>query len=533
MSGKWQVASDERHVTPTPFIVWCGFLLLALVVAPGIAKASRDPSPSSPTFDQQAYSQIMKRGIEAYQQGDLGAAGRAFQEAYLMKPTDPVLLSWMSLVQDEQQRREAMTRALDTMASRMSASLVPEVEAAEMAQAEAATSTEAATVETTEGSAPPQRSFWERLGMPLRAPLSWVETKAGVGTDRPEILEAGKRAGYQRLYKEGIGFQPIRGLGFSGRTEIYEEPNPVEDYVLETNILNFQEISQLRRSIVPLFTRSAAARVVADYEPLPRFTYEYDARETLNEFTTRYGFKDIDRQTHAVNALYSFPKISGVGQLTVNPWYKRVLQSSDHDLGSYEHRDEFILNTTLQPTENIEYFFQFDTFDADKTRSLGASKLKLYKGQVRLRVPSLKLFLIPSFEYSETDYDPSDDEFIKRDMFVDWGMDLTKRLRFSSKEQIVLAETVQPGKIPSNPDAEVYNTFNTLSYELFRDFDVSFGVDYSRAAGMNSFNNVGLRAEMELFKPGLIRSKLGYEWLSYYNISEDLSLLYWRFFLFQ
>ena len=222
-----------------------------------------------------------------------------------------------------------------------------------------------------------------------------------------------------------------------------------------------------------------------------------------------------------------------MGSLTVNPWYKRVIQESDQDAGTFENKDELILNVSLQPTENLEYFFQFDTYESDKTRTLGASKLKLYKGQVRLRFPRLRLFVIPSYEYSDTDFDPSDDEFTKRDLFVDWGFDITKRLRASSKQQVIKAETSQPGKEPSNPDAEVFNTFSTLSYELFPDVDVSFGLDYSKAAGMNSFDNVGLRAEVELFKPGIIRTKFGYEWLSYYNISDDLSLLYWKIFLFQ
>ncbi|MBI2495786.1 MAG: hypothetical protein HYW10_04400 [Candidatus Omnitrophica bacterium] len=301
---------------------------------------------------------------------------------------------------------------------------------------------------------------------------------------------------------------------------------------MESKILNFSELSQFRRSIKPLFTRSAANRVVMDYEPLPRFTYEYDAREILHEFDTRFNFKDRDLQTHAVNALYSFPEVSPLGVLTVNPWYKRVLQSSDHDLGTYEHRDEMVLNFNLQQTPDIEYFFQLDMYDARKTRTLGASKLKLFKGQVRLRVPQWRLFLIPSYEYSDTDYDPSDDEFTKRDLFVDWGLDLTKRLRASSKQQIVQAEVAQPGKEPSNPDAQVFNWTSTLSYELFKDFDVSLGFDFSRGFGYSNFNNTGLRAELELFKPGIIRSKIGYEWMSYYNISDSLSLFFWKFFLY-
>ena len=350
---------------------------------------------------------------------------------------------------------------------------------------------------------------------------------------RPEILGEVTRSGYKKLYKEGIGFQPVRGLGISGRVEIFAEPDPLESLILDTKVLNFKEISQFRRSVLPLFTRAAAGRIVADYEPLPRFTYEFDDREVLHQYQTKFSFKDIDLETHALNALYSFPEIPHVGVLTINPWYKRVLQSSDHDLGAYEHRNETVLNFSLQHSDNVEFFWAADLYRATKTRTPGGSTVQSYKGQVRLRFPELRLFAIPSVEYSRTTFDPGDDEFIKKDFFVDWGMDLADHLRLSSKQQIILTELSQSRSIPSNPNTQVFNWTNTVSYELFKDFDVSLGFDHSRGFGYSNYNNVGLRVEMQLFKAGLVRSKVGYEWLSYYNIQSDLSLLYWKFFLFQ
>ena len=485
-----------------------------LLVFPAVHAGAQAKTDDTLQGNDEAYSQAMAQGVEAFRQGDVAGAAKAFQAAYLIRPNDPKLVSWLALVRDEQARREAMGAALEELERNGRAAAEP------VAIEPPATAESAAPLE-------------ERMALPKPLPRGLEQAVTPLEESRREILAEGKRAGFQRLYKEGIGFQPIRGLGFSGRTELYEEPNPIEALELDAKVLKFSELSQFKRSVVPLSTRSGAGRIVADYEPWPRLTYEYDARETLHQFQTKFGFKDIDLQTHAVNALYSLPRAPLLGVLTVNPWYKRVLQRSDHDAGAYEHRDELILNLSLQQTDHIEYFFQFDGYDADKVQTVGGSKLKLFKGQVRLRVPPLKLFAIPSFEYADTDYDPSDDEFLKKDLFVDWGFDLTPRLRASSKEQVIWTELAQAGKEPSNPSTEVYNTFNKLSYELFPDFDVSFGVDYSRSAGFNSFNNVGLRAEIELFKPGIIRSRLGYEWLAYYNISEYLSVLYWRFFLFQ
>ena len=307
----------------------------------------------------------------------------------------------------------------------------------------------------------------------------------------------------------------------------------MEDYILESKILNFSEISQFRRSITPLFTRAWASRVVLDYEPWPRLTYEFDKRHILHEFDTRFNVEDRNLETHAFNALYSFPRIPYLGILSLNPWYKRIFQESDDDPNTFEDVDEVIFNATLAPSENVELFFQYDASDSKKLHLAGGSQLKLFRTEARLRFPQWKLFIIPGFEDSDTDFKASPDEFIKRTVFVDWGVDLTKRLRLGSKEEFIEAEVSRAGNEPSNPDAEVFNAESTLSYELFKDFDVSFGFDWSKGFGYNTFNNVGLRFEVELFKPGVIRTKVGYEWLSYYNISDSLSLIYWKLFLFQ
>lgn len=473
---------------------------------------------------------------EYRQAGRLDEAIHELQKLLLIHPSDRRAQRALAELQRVRlQREQAISETLrDTEASQARAREAALERAVQEAQQAAAPPVVTGPATPAAPTAPQEAAEGERAGPPTRRPFGLRPLVTPPGAEgRPEILEVTKRAGFQRLYKEGIGFQPVRGLGFSTRVEIFEEPNPIEDYMLEARLSNFDSLDEVRRSITPLFTRSWAARVTADYEPWPRVTYEFDKRHILHELEARFSVKDRNLETHAFNTLYTLPRMPLVGLVTVNPWYKRVFQASDDDDPTFEDKDEFILNLSLQPTDNFEYFFQYDTFETVKTKSLGESRGRLYKGQVRMRFPRWKLFIIPSFEHSETDYDPSDDELVKRDFFVDWGFDVTKRLRASSKQQFVTLDQSQAGKDPSNPEARAMTTQNTLSYELFKDFDVSFGVDYARGIGLNDYNNVGLRAEMELFKPGIIRAKLGYEWLSYYNISDDLSLLFFKLFLFQ
>jgi len=96
-----------------------------LLLDPGNKKAKRQlallerrqraQTPIEPIRTDGAYQEAFNRGIQAFQRGDLAEAARAFQEAYLIRPTDSKLLSWMALVKDEQARRGAMTRTLEDL----------------------------------------------------------------------------------------------------------------------------------------------------------------------------------------------------------------------------------------------------------------------------------------------------------------------------------------------------------------------------------------------------------------------------------
>jgi hypothetical protein len=484
-----------------------GWWLLGLCAALGAPAQAADPLK---TEDKQGALSAYMQAQEAFDRGDLPAAERALERAYVISPGDPDVRRLRDALLQTRARERAMERTLEAVVR-------PAAE----------------------------RESIEVLGQPDTVPPGEIVNLPGVPAvglgrlyqppeeGRFEVLTAPTRAGFQKFYREGIGLQLIPGLGFSGRLEMFEEPNPVDDYVLEAKILNFSEISQFRRHLTPLYTRAYATRLIADYEPWPRLQYEFDKRHIWHEFETRYNYKDRNLETHSISGLYSFPRIPGLGVLTLNPYYKRVFQESDQDIGAFEDKDELELLTSLRPSDTLEYFVKYNTAEIVKIRSLGGSKVQLFQGQIRWRFPQWKLFAIPSYEHSWTTFDPSDDEFIKKDFFVDWGFDITPRLRASLKERMVLSEVTQAGQTPSNPTAEVYEFEHTVSYELFKDFDVSLGVDYARAAGLNSYNNVGFRAEMELFKPGLIRASLGYEYLSYYNIDDDLQLFFFRLFLFQ
>jgi len=126
----------------------------------------------------------MGRGIEAFRQGDLSEAERAFEAAYLLRPKDAQLLSWLAIVREQRVRQEAMTRALNEVQRKAK---IPPTE-----------------------QQPAREPLWKRLFLPTHIPSGVAGAVTPTSESRSEILTETKRAGFQKLYKEGIGFQPSR-----------------------------------------------------------------------------------------------------------------------------------------------------------------------------------------------------------------------------------------------------------------------------------------------------------------------------------
>jgi hypothetical protein len=524
--------------------LWAGAFALAWVLWPCPAATALDPIEQGEQI--QAASAYME-ARRAYEAGDYATAAQKIERAYVMSPNDPEVRALMRAIQQARAGTRPPKKVQERVERQVHAGMPPrmidqggreqepapgqapqpqdQVEAMPDAPAVADAGSEPA--DAGEGGWIP-RLAW----LNIFAVDRWLPQDAQAG--RFEVLSSPIRAGYQRFYKEGIGAQPlVPGLGFSARTEIYEEPKPVDGHITQAKQMGLNEIGEYKRAIVPIFTRSWAFRAVADYEPFPRFTYEFDKRHILHEYETRFNFKDRNLETHYFALLYSFPEMPYLGTITLQPGYKRVFQESDDNDGTFADIDEAITAISIKPTDNVEYFFQWNGKEEVHTKSAGYNLTHVYTAQLRLGFPQWKLFAIPNYEYSVTDFSPGDDEYVKKDIFVDWGMDITDRWRMSSKEQVIISEVSQSLQGNTNATAEVFNTYNKLSYELIPNLDVSVGLDYSKARGLNAFDNYGLRTELEYLKPGILRASVGYKWVDYYIINDELNLLFFKLFLFQ
>lgn len=352
-----------------------------------------------------------------------------------------------------------------------------------------------------------------------------------------EALEKTKRAGYAGYYYEGEGYGITPWLGVSSYTEIYDEPDPIDDMIFESKVMGHGNSDQFKTHIKQLTTRAYAGRITFDnkkVEWLPRIRYTRDFRITKYDFLTRYGFVDIRQDTNEIDIQKTY-EYDYVGFVTWNPGYKRVILSSNQDNPTSGHRDDYYFAFTIIPNDIFESYTKFEYYEEKKVNTTWISKPKYGLGRVefRIKVPPLKLRLTPGVSYSKTIYRPTSNTFAKTEIFLDTGADFTDRLRGEFKIQNTLHSSYDTAIPDQEAKVSTYDLTNKLSYEVIKDLDLSAGLNYAHAPGkIDAFDNISPLIEGELFKPGKIRIRTGYQFVDYFNLNETESIVYMKAYLF-
>lgn len=362
----------------------------------------------------------------------------------------------------------------------------------------------------------------------------FVEEEETPREPKREILTSEKRAGFDKYYREGSGLKIAKYVGFQSYVELVEVPRPIESLTLDARYRNLTSKEQFESILTPEYTRAYGGHLVFDYKDWPRLRTTYDYRTTLHQFQAQFGFKDFTEKSASVDLTYPLPRLKYLGQITVNPWYTRKMVVSNGDANSEEKRNEYIVNMTIAPSETIELFGQIDKYEGKHITTPWISKPKnyIYKTELRLRFPEYKFRLTPGYYSTRTKYYPSTEVYTKQEIFVDAGLDFTPKLRGSMRPELFLVRADSGAFGKDNVEAQVFNLKNKVSYELFEDFDVSAGFDFSKGFGLHEFDNYSIIGEVGLFKPGLLRWTLGLRHTEFYDLGEPMETVYLRVFAF-
>ena len=366
------------------------------------------------------------------------------------------------------------------------------------------------------------------------------------------------RIGASPYYETYEGLRLLKYFTVAQRVEIYQEPRPIDAYILDAFAMriiyphtpwNIQ--SDYRTQITPIFTRAYGTEITMsdpkNKEGQIRYTHDY--REIYRNYYPKYP--NIKREIWDQNdILFMHAKqIEPLGWLyTSNLGYRySTLSAKDSDplQGYYEIRHTYYGSLSIAPTDKTEYFFQGEYYKSMHVKCSYDYRPDHFLGRTEIRIKSndYKTSFVPQFSFSKDYYYPFLNTFEKYEIAFRVGRDWTKRFSTTNTLQYVYSFRDEPdnqgpdlyGTSFTNPHedkGEYVSMENRFSYNVYDRLYLQSGLDIANGINWSIFDNVGLLGGIEYFAPGIIRIDVGYRGNYYYNLSDWLNSVYFKFYLF-
>lgn len=364
------------------------------------------------------------------------------------------------------------------------------------------------------------------------------------------------KIGASPYYDTYEGLRLLKYFTVAQRVEIYQEPRPVDSYILDA--LSMRTLyantpwnikSDFRTQITPLFTRAYGTEfTISDpknKEGQIRYTHDY--REIYRNYYPKYP--NIKREMWDQNeVLFMHAKVlDPIGWFYASNLGYRYSTMDDKDTQAgnksyYEVRHTYFASLSLAPTDKFEWFGQAEYYKSMHLKATYDYRPDHFLGRTEIRIKSndMKTLYVPSFSYSKDYYYPFANSYQKYEIQYRVGRDFTKRFSAASTFKFVMGLRDEPdntaptyaSKNPFKDKAYATTWENRFSYNVYDRLYLQAGLDLSNGLNMNEFDNYGLLAGLEYYAPGIIRVDFGWRGNHYYNIDDFLSTLYFKFYLF-
>ena len=376
------------------------------------------------------------------------------------------------------------------------------------------------------------------------APFKGVEKRVEL-TGRPQVLVAPERAGFRRYYEEGRGFKVTDFLSFSGRVELVDDFLPIDSLILASNEQRIRGLNHLEvedtltdDEIRTSYTRAEAGTAIMKFKddwPVLRFTYDF--RQVYRGFDENLnGFKELDTETYENFIEYTIPyKLPILGTWTLNAGYDRIHMRAPHNVNASEQRNKWIFNNAFQIDKEREIFFGYEYFVGKHEDAPFILKpdQHFWQFQWRQRFPDWRLFSVTNYSVTRELFSPDVALFAKHEIFQEFNKDITQKLRISQRTTFIYSKVANSNFNPSKVYASAFVGRLKISYEIIESLDQSFIYQQSWGLSTAEFDNSLFQLETEIFKPGLLRTSVGYFIQRYYNSSKTLNGIQFKAFLFQ
>lgn len=384
------------------------------------------------------------------------------------------------------------------------------------------------------------------------------------GTKEPFLTKAVKepvlkktdinRIGASTYYETYEGLRLLKYFTVAQRVEIYQEPRPVDAYILDAFSMSklygtpWNRDDNYRTHIVPIFTRAYGTEFTMsdpkNKEGQIRYTHDY--REIYRNYYPKYPAIKLEQWDQNEVLVMHSKQIEPLGwNYTSNFGYRYSTMNAKNDPSYREIRQTYFSALSIAPSDKLEWFGEGEYY---KSKHLKYPSRPFYYNpdhfmgriELRMRTKDMKTSLTPSIRYSKDLYYPFANTYEKYEIQYRIGRDFTKRFSGATTLKYTMGLRDEPdntaptyiGKNPFKDKAYTTSWENRISYNVYDRLHVQLGFDLSNGLNMSAFDNWGILAGLEYYAPGMIRVDVGWRGNHYYNIDDYLSSVYFKFYLF-
>lgn len=351
----------------------------------------------------------------------------------------------------------------------------------------------------------------------------------------------GKKFPYYKNYE---GFKLNKYLGIWANYEIEKKPVGLETLILDAKEFARYSEEQLREYV------STNDKEFWDWELRyfykdywPKIIYKYHTADTRRQYAGKLVWSDNplyseNEDYHEIKLDYTFRNLKFLGYLKIEPFFRFTKWTSDNDASYLAKEKRYEIRVSTMPFDDLEFIFEYTYLKNKKTNHpniggeiLDAIRKSRYYIETIRHIPNRRLKLSASYLYRAEEWVPTEEKWPKHELKIYWEKNFTSRLKLRQDlEYIRLEREKQPHTANYIHLSSQWLAFkNKISKELIKDLTVSLEYEYGSGLDFSGFDYHNIDAEIELFKPGLIRTKFGTGYTYFYNIDDHLWSLYLKF----
>lgn len=389
---------------------------------------------------------------------------------------------------------------------------------------------------------------------------------------RLDVSKIGAEAAYKTFEGQRLGgYFPAKYFLIAQRVEIYQEPKPIDAYIMDARKIRWLHNNQpwdtpvdFRAQIQPIFTRSYGTEITMNDPKVPntfiRYIHDYrdiyqnqfpiyqlnpqsDGTDIPYTINTNYKHEQWDQNEVLYMYTTKIPHLDW--SLALNVGYRYSIMTAKNDGSTFSYRNvrhTYYSYAILAPNDKLEMMGQFEYFKDKRVSATFDYRPDhyLYALEARVKSNDYKNIYIPRISYSKDKYWPLYNRYQKMELQYKVGRDWAKKFKSDTvlKYQLDIRNEVDNtaptygAPNPVNDTAAWAGVENRAQYNIYDRLWIQGGLDYSAGLNMSNFDNWALLAGLEYYAPGLIRVDVGWRGNQYYNIDDYLSTVYFKVYLF-